>query len=81
MELRETIREMLAARFPGAAVEVSDMTGSNDHFDERVTSADFAGKALLEQHRMVIGVLRERLGSQVHAVRIRTAAPGAGEGA
>lgn len=72
MELQTTLRQLIAERLPGATVEITDLTGGGDHFGVLVASDAFTGKRLLEQHRMVMDVLREQLRSDVHAVKIKT---------
>ncbi len=72
MELHATLRELIAEKLPGAAVEVTDLTGGGDHFGVVVASDAFTGKRLLEQHRMVMNILREQLRSELHAVKITT---------
>lgn len=66
-------RSYLESRLPGAVVRVRDLTGTEDHFDVLVASDAFAGKGLLEQHRMVMAVMKNRLDrSEVHAVKLKT---------
>ena len=70
------LREMLESAFPGACVEVSDMTGTGDHFDILLVSEIFRGKSLIEQHKMVFAVLEEEMGeNNIHAVKLKTKAP------
>jgi acid stress-induced BolA-like protein IbaG/YrbA len=46
----EEIQAMIERGLPGAEVQV---TGDGRHFDAIVIAEAFAGKGLLEQHRMV----------------------------
>ena len=59
---------------PGSRVELRDLTGTGDHLEVSVTSPGFAGMPLLEQHRLVMGILAEPLSGELHAVRLRTIA-------
>ena len=70
----ETIRALLEEAFPDAAeVAVEDRTGTGDHFQVTVASADFDGLPLLDQHRKVNAALAEPLGDgSIHELRIRT---------
>ncbi|MBV9333885.1 MAG: BolA family transcriptional regulator [Candidatus Eremiobacteraeota bacterium] len=44
-----------------------------DHFNVTVRSKAFAGKTLIEQHKLVYGALREALADgRVHAVELKT---------
>ena len=66
---------MIEQKLPGAKVLVSDMTGTGDHFEIEVTSGDFAGKTLLEQHRMVFAALEAEMDRRIHAVKLKTHIP------
>ena len=66
------VEEMLKAVFPEAKIQVSDMTGTGDHFDIRVVSKQFEGKTLIEQHRMVHQALESEMDRGIHAVQIKT---------
>jgi stress-induced morphogen len=70
----ETIRALLAQAFPDAAeVTVEDRTGTGDHFQVTVVSADFDGVPLIDQHRRVNDVLAAPLADgSIHELRIRT---------
>ena len=58
---------------PDARVEIVDRTGTMDHFNVSVTSAQFAQKSLIEQHQMVYAALRTALkDGRVHAVELKT---------
>lgn len=70
----ETIRERLEEAFPGAAeLTVEDRTGTGDHFQVTIVSADFDGLSLLDQHRRVNEVLAPAIADgSIHELRIRT---------
>lgn len=68
------IERLILARMPGAQVKVSDMTGTGDHFEISVVSAQFAGKPLIEQHRMLHAILEHEMTDRIHAVKYRTRA-------
>ena len=65
----EEILTMIQQGFPDAEVRVS---GDGRHFDAVVVSGAFAGKTLLEQHRLVYGTLGDKMGGDIHALTIRT---------
>lgn len=69
----EDVRTRIAAALPGARVSVADSTGAGDHFEVHVIAAAFAGKSLLEQHRMIYGALGDLM-SRIHALALRTEA-------
>jgi stress-induced morphogen len=66
------IRETL----PDAQVRVHDLTGTMDHFQVLVRSSAFAGKSLMDRHRLVEKALKQaRDDGRIHALAIRTDLP------
>ena len=65
----EEIQVMIERGLPGAEVRIS---GDGRHFDAVVISEAFAGKSLLEQHRLVYATLGNRMGGDIHALTMRT---------
>jgi stress-induced morphogen len=71
-----TMVAMIRASMPDAHVEVWDRTGTMDHFDVLIRSNAFAGKSLLDRHRMVEKALKPaREDGRIHALAIRTELP------
>jgi len=68
----EKIKKLIIEKMPDAEVEVSDLTGTKDHLGLLVTSAEFKGKGLLAQHRMIMDILKDGLKNEIHAVQIKT---------
>ena len=69
----EEIKSILLPRFPGAEINVEDLTGTFDHFEVRVVSPHFQGKGLIEQHQMVNQALAGPLeDGRIHALKIKT---------
>ena len=72
---------LIRAQLPDAEVRVTDLTGTMDHYDIRVRSQAFAGKSLLDQHRMVYAALEAaRQDGRIHALQLKTEAPPQGTG-
>lgn len=68
-----SLRGLIRLTMPDARVDVHDRTGTMDHFNVRVASEAFAGKTLLEQHRMVYAALAPALkDGRIHAVELKT---------
>jgi len=68
------IKNMIQAGLPDAEVEVLGDDGQ--HFDAKVVSASFAGKTLIQQHRMVKETLGDKFTSgELHALSLKTSAP------
>ncbi len=68
----QDIQQMIEQGLPGAQVQVS---GDGRHFEATVVSTDFAGKSMLEQHRMVYATLGEKMGGDIHALSMKTYTP------
>lgn len=71
----EEIRRRIEAALPGAAVAVTDATGTGDHFEVVVEAREFAGKNLVEQHQVVYAALGDLMEGKIHALALRTKAP------
>ncbi|WP_336987139.1 BolA family transcriptional regulator [Altererythrobacter aquiaggeris] len=69
------IEEMIKTAIPDANVEMTDLAGDGDHWAARVTSAAFAGKTRVQQHKMVYQALDGRMGGVLHALQLTTAVP------
>ncbi len=75
--MRESeVKELIKKAISDAHIEVTDMTGGNDHFQIFVVSREFKGKLLIDQHRMVQQSLEAALNDgRIHAVQIKTETP------
>ena len=69
---KNQIKQLIEAGLPGAQVQV--MGDDGQHFEAEVVSAEFAGKTPVAQHRMVYATLGERMGREIHALKLRTRA-------
>ena len=69
------IEAMIVAALPDAAVTITDLAGDGDHYAARVTSAAFAGKSRVAQHKLVYDALGGRMGGVLHALQLTTAVP------
>lgn len=72
----DAMRERLLDAFPGAQIEINDLTGGGDHWDVTVVSDAFEGKRLIQQHQMVYAVFQDELNSgELHALKLSTRTP------
>lgn len=71
----DQVRSLLDAAFPGADIEVVDLTGTQDHYQARIVSEAFAGKTLIEQHQMVYRALGDAMHGPIHALALKTYTP------
>ncbi|RPF72104.1 BolA/IbaG family iron-sulfur metabolism protein [Aurantiacibacter spongiae] len=69
------IEALIKEALPDATVEMEPLVDDNDHWLARVTSAQFAGKSRVQQHKMVFAALGERMGGELHALQLHTAVP------
>jgi stress-induced morphogen len=69
------IERMIKEALPDARVEIRDLRGDGDHYSAQVVSAAFKGKSRVQQHQMVYQALRGRMGGELHALALQTAAP------
>ena len=69
------IEAMIRAALPDARVTVDDLAGDGDHYAATVTSEAFRGLSRVKQHQLVYAALRGRMGGELHALALQTAAP------
>ncbi|HET7708645.1 MAG TPA: BolA family transcriptional regulator [Sphingomicrobium sp.] len=69
-EIERLIREGI----PDAQVTIRDLRGDGDHYAARVVSPSFAGISRVRQHQMVYAALGHRMGGELHALQLETAA-------
>ena len=68
------VQKLIKVKLPDAKIDVSDMTGTGDHFEIEIISKTFSGKTLIEQHQMVYAILGDEMDKKIHAVRLKTRA-------
>ncbi len=68
----DEVKNLIESGIQNSYVEVGDLTGTMDHLDILVVSDEFKGKMRIDQHQMVMDVLKEALKEKVHAVKIKT---------
>jgi stress-induced morphogen len=71
MEIERLIKDAI----PDAEVTITDLAGDGDHYSARVVSRSFAGLPRVRQHQKVYAALGSRMGAQLHALQLQTAAP------
>jgi stress-induced morphogen len=69
------IERLIRDAIPDAEVTIRDLAGDGDHYAARVVSASFAGMARVRQHQRVYAALGGRMGGELHALQLETAAP------
>ena len=81
----ETLREKLLGDLPGAHIQIEDdswqhaghagATGGNMHLTITEVSEKFRGVSLIDQHRMVQQILKNEIGTLIHALILKTHTP------
>ena len=66
----EDIAARIRVALPDARVELRDLTGTEDHWHATVISSGFAGKSLIERHRLVMAALAEEMKGPIHALTL-----------
>jgi stress-induced morphogen len=69
----QAVEELIKTHLSDAYVSIQDLTGTRDHLGLTIASDQFIGKPLIQQHQMIMDILKEKLGSnEIHAVKIKT---------
>ena len=71
----DRIEALILQGIPDARVEIVDLAGDGDHYEARVVAESFRGLPLVRQHQRVYQALGGRMGTELHALKLSTAAP------
>ena len=66
------VKELITAGLAVSHVEVTDTTGTGDHFSAVVVSDDFIELSLVDQHQLVYKTLGNYLTKEIHALQLKT---------
>ena len=70
------VRDRILVALPDAVVDVTDYTGTGDHFRATVVSEAFRGLSRVEQHKLVYRALDGDMGDHsIHALALATSVP------
>lgn len=69
----DEIQRLIEQGLPDAQVKVA---GDGQHFEAVVVSPAFAGMSRIQRHQMVYATLGGRMGNEIHALSLKTLAPG-----
>jgi stress-induced morphogen len=70
----EDIARLIREAIPDADVTITDLAGDGDHYAARVIAPSFAGLSRVRQHQKVYASLGGRMGEELHALQLTTAA-------
>ena len=74
---KESIQALIQQGMPEAIVKVIGDDGQ--HFEATVVCESFEGKRLLQRHQQVYACLGEKMGNEIHALRLSTLTPSESE--
>ena len=77
----QALEAELRAAFPDAEIAIDDLAGDGDHYRARITSSAFVGLPRVRQHQLVYAALKGKVGGELHALALETAAPARDSGA
>jgi stress-induced morphogen len=69
------IERLIRDAIPDAQVTITDLAGDGDHYAAHVVAPSFAGMNRVKQHQRVYNALGGRMGGELHALQLTTAAP------
>ena len=64
------MKQRIETAIPGATASVE--SPDDVHFSAHVAAPAFAGKSLVQQHRMVYDIFTGELGDAIHALSLKT---------
>ncbi|OUW96688.1 MAG: BolA family transcriptional regulator [Pelagibacteraceae bacterium TMED237] len=68
----DLIKKYIMEAIPDSKVEIQDLQGDGDHYSAIVKSKSFSGKTRVEQHKMVYDSFKGKMGSELHALKLKT---------
>jgi stress-induced morphogen len=71
----DEIEALIKSAIPDAEVNITDLAGDGDHYAARVVAESFRGMSRIQQHQRVYRALGGRMGGELHALQLTTAAP------
>jgi stress-induced morphogen len=71
----DALKADLREAFPDAEIVIQDLAGDGDHYRARIVSKAFKGLPRVKQHQLVYAALKGKMGGELHALALDTAAP------
>jgi stress-induced morphogen len=71
----DELKSRIEQAFPNAQVKVTDLTGTQDHYQVDVISEKFSGVSPIERHRKVYSLFGDVIGGALHALSLKLKAP------
>tara|TARA_Y100000590_G_scaffold469450_1_gene657076 strand:- start:538 stop:768 length:231 start_codon:yes stop_codon:yes gene_type:complete len=70
----ENLESLILESFPNAKITIEDLKGDGDHYSATIICSDFKNKSKVKQHQMVYNALKGKMGSELHALMLKTIA-------
>jgi stress-induced morphogen len=70
----QDLEASLRDAFPDAEIVIEDLAGDGDHYRARIVSTAFRGLTRVRQHQLVYAALKGKVGGELHALALETAA-------
>ena len=71
----ERIDAILREKLAACDAQVIDDANDGEHFTAHVTSTEFVGKSLVQQHQLVYRALGDHMRRDIHALALHTYTP------
>jgi stress-induced morphogen len=71
-DIQKQIIDRIQATIPNSVVELTDLTGTADHWEALIVSDAFEGKRSFERQRWVYQALGELMHGPIHAFTMKT---------
>ena len=69
----EEVKKRLEQAYPESHVDVTDLTGTHDHYSVYIASKKFSGMSRIQRHKDVMAAFDSELKTgEVHALTIQT---------
>jgi stress-induced morphogen len=75
MDIRDQIASRIKSAYAGAEITLTDMTGTQDHWEAMIVAPEFHGMSRLQRQRGVYAALGELMTGPIHALTFRTLTP------
>ena len=69
---KDQIEKFIKNSIPDSQVVIEDLKGDGNHYSAVITSKEFIGKSKIEQHKMIYDSLEGKMGTELHALKIKT---------
>ncbi len=69
---KEDILKRLSENFKDSKLDVQDLTGNSNHYSILVISNDFTDMSLIDRHKRIYSIFKDKMQLEIHALQIKT---------